>query len=359
MKVCINAGGTGGHIYPAISLAKFLKTQGDDFFFIGNQDSMEENVAKQNNIKFYPVKNYGVFKNTWKMKKRAVSSSMKSFRIALKYLKAEKPDILVAFGGYVAVPVVLAAYWLKIPVLLHEQNALAGKANRFLARFAKGIALSYANSAASFKGKETRLTGNPRASDIANFTKDAAILEEYGLSQEQPIVYFVMGSLGSLSINKVLIEMLHNYPLENTQIIISGGIKNTKLLERELADMPYIKVFPQVDQVKLLPFVDLVVSRSGATGLAEIMASGTPAILIPSPYVADNHQYYNAKAFVDEKAALMLEEKDLSAERLYKKIKQVLDDEALREKLHIQAKALSYPDATEKIYQWMKEMIHE
>lgn len=358
MKVCINAGGTGGHIYPALSLANFLQKNSDSFFYIGNKDSMEETLAHKHQIQFYPIRNYGVFKNTFKMKWRTFTSSIKSVFTALKYLKQEKPDILVSFGGYVTVPVVLAAWLLRIPVILHEQNAIAGKANRLLSRFARGIALSYEPIKDDFPKKKIRIIGNPRAYDIAQLEKDYSILDQYNLSAQQPIVYIVMGSLGSYTINKIMIDMLQTYPFDCVQFIISGGTKNTSSLQVAFENHPNIKVYSQVDQVKLLPFVSVVVSRAGATSLSEIITSGIPSILIPSPYVADNHQYYNAKYFVDRSAAILLEEKDLSKESLVQVINSLLEDDHLRLSIKESTQALSYPKATEELYQWMKEIVY-
>ncbi len=359
MKICLCAGGTGGHVYPAVTLAKYLKETGDTFFFIGNSQMMEEAVCQQHNFRFLPIHNKGLFKNTFKSRFEAMTSTIRSFFDARKYLKHEKPDLVMGLGGYVTVPVGLAAFSLRIPLLLHEQNALPGKANKFLSTFSKGVALSYASSASYFKGKTTRLTGNPRASEVALQRPDASILKQYGLEKNRPILYIVMGSLGSGSMNRFLVELFEQFDFSEFQVLISGGVQNTQKLQKALEKFEYIHIYEQIDQVAMLPFCRVVLSRAGATGLAELMASGSIAILVPSPFVADNHQYYNALDLVEQQAAVMLEEKKMTPQEMYDLIVDLQTNEPKRQQLRENALRLAYPTATADIYQWMKELVND
>lgn len=359
MKVCLSAGGTGGHVYPAVTMAKYLKQKGDSFFFIGNQNQMEEKVCQEHGFRFLAMEVSGINNSTFKSRIKAIIPTIKGFRTARNYLKDEKPDLVVALGGYVTLSVVIAAYTLKIPVLLHEQNALPGRANKFLVKFARGIALSYESSRSYFEKYNPRVIGNPRASEAIQRSVDSRILEDYGLSLDQPILYLVMGSLGSGSMNRFYIDLFNQFDFKDFQVLISGGVKNTNKLKQALGHLDHIHIFEQVDQVGILPFCSMVVSRAGATGIAELMAVGSVTILVPSPYVADNHQYYNALDLVQREAALMLDEKTMTGQELYDLIMDLMNNAKKREQLSHHARQLGYPQASTDFYQWMEEIVNE
>lgn len=356
MKICITAGGTGGHIYPALALADELSGRGHDIIYIGHDEKMEATIVPKTGYPFYGIKNSGLTPGILN-KIKAVASQFGAVKAAKKILKDQQVDLVVSFGGYVTFPVCQAANQLNIQYIIHEQNAFAGKANKMLEKKASAIVICYEHARQFFTNPNTHLLGNPRSSMIHQSLLDSNILEKLDLKKEDPILYFVMGSLGSETVAKILCEMINDNDFGDTQIVISTGVNNYEIYEQNLNKE--VSLHQQLDQVSLLPHVDLTVSRAGATAVAELMAFGVPSILIPSPYVANNHQYFNAKAVVDEKAALMIEEKDLSAAKLYRMISDLLKNESLRLQMKENTQSLAFLNASEQIANLVEKVNNE
>lgn len=344
MKVCVCAGGTGGHIYPALALANELNKRNHEIIYIGHSKKMEAKIVRnETEYPFFGLNNAGLTRGLL-TRIKALISQFGAIKDAKKILKEEKVDAIVSFGGYVTFPVCIAAQQLKIPYYLHEQNAFAGKANKALEKKAKAVFICYEKVRTSFSNPATHLFGNPRATDLMESTHNANILSDLGVDANKPIVYLVMGSLGSSSVAEIIIEMVNQYDFENVQLVISSGVNNYKVYQDGLKKTVFL--YEHLDQASLLRYCDLVVSRAGATSLAELMAVGVPSILIPSPYVANNHQFYNAQACVEAQAAIMCEEKELSASKLYHLIKDTLDDSKLLNKMKENTSRLSFPKAS-------------
>ena len=354
MKICITAGGTGGHIFPALALASELSDRQHDIIYIGHRDQMEATLVKAASYPFYGLSNKGLSGSVFK-KIKALYSQFGAIKEAKQILKKEKVDMVVSFGGYVTFPVCEASKQLGIPFILHEQNAFAGKANKAIEKHAAAIVICYEHARQYFKNPNTILLGNPRASMVKDQQLNEHILKEYGLSNDKPIVYFVMGSLGSETVNTLIAQMINEIDISGIDIVISSGTRNYHIYENLLKKE--VAVFQHIDQVSLLPHCSLVVSRAGATSIAEIMAFGVPSILVPSPYVANNHQYFNAKACVDQGAALMLEEKDLSIESLSQMIKNTLHNPELLASLKQNTALLANTDANDKIADLVEELL--
>lgn len=334
MKIVMVAGGSGGHIYPAVSLAKECVNKGHEVFFIGANDRMEKTVIPAMDFEFVGL-NVKTTRGGISQKINSGISMLKSYFQAKKVLKTRHVDMVIGFGNYISVPVVLAAKSLKIKTVIHEQNSYVGRANRFLDEKVDLVIGSYAENKKQFKNPKLVILGNPQSSVAANCIKDDTCIIELGLDPNKKTLVIFMGSLGSESVMENILEYF-KLTDGSYQIIYATGLKHfdkAKAYENE-----YIKILPQIDGVKVMKSSTLLLSRAGATTLAEITAIGMPSILIPSPYVPNNHQYYNAKALVDLDAAVMLEEKDLSAQSIRDLVEEYMHDDAKREEIAKNAK---------------------
>lgn len=346
MKIAMVAGGSGGHIYPAVSLAKELEKRGHEVTFIGANDRMEKDV-----IPTYGFKFIGLDTKTTKgglVQKVSSLLSMRKSYIECKKILKDNYDLVMGFGNYISVPVIMAASKLKIKVVLHEQNSFVGRANRMLDKKADLIITSYEESNKQFKNPNIITLGNPQSSVAAKVTKDQNVLKELNLDLNKKTVLIFMGSLGSESIMNV---MLDYFKLLDTnidyQIVYATGVRHYD----KVKDLKFknVHIFDKVDGINVMANSDLLVSRAGATTLAEITALGMPSILIPSPYVPNNHQYHNAMALVDKKAALMIEEKDLDAFKLKELIEKTLNDESKLKDLSLKSRMLSNDNVVDDI----------
>lgn len=355
MKVCLTAGGTGGHIFPAIALADACKAASMDVFFIGNKDKMEALEVPKAGYTFFAIENKG-YRGSLIAKIGVLFGQFGAIISAHKIIKREKPDLVIGFGGYVTVPVVLAAKINNVKVLLHEQNAIAGKANIFLSRFADGIAVSYPESLHQFKNKDVRLIGNPRATVALNTTGNGNQIETLGLNPKKKTALIVMGSQGSESVNEVLKKFIGIAASSEHQYIIATGRKHYAEFTEHLTVPENVKIVDFVDQIRLLTEIDLLIARGGATSAAEMLAKGVASVIIPSPYVPNNHQLHNALALSDKKASICIEEKDLTEQGLLKVADELLSNDTLRLSMAAAAKTLGLPDALYRMAEWVKEI---
>lgn len=354
MKVMIAAGGTGGHIYPALALAEMIKKKEPEteIVFFGSDNRMEANVIPDAGYHFYGITMSGM-NGGIAAKASSLISLIKAEGQCRQILKKEKPSICVGFGNYISVPLIKAAHALGIPTMIHEQNSFAGKANRYLAKYADAIVGCYQSNLEQFPADKTRLLGNPEASLAGETVWDPSEIEKIGLDPEKPFVIFMMGSLGSSSVSAVIDEAL---PMLNTdyQAIIAAGKANDYIFA--YASNQRIKIVPYVNGKMMLKGCALAVLRAGATTMAEIGAIGTPSILIPSPYVPNNHQYHNAMELVNAGAAEILEENDLNANVLAEKVNDLMKDIAKRKQMKENALKSGHRDAADQMIAWMKEI---
>lgn len=355
MKLLIVTGGTGGHIYPALALAEYAKKQNKktEILFVGNDDRMEATEIPQRGFAFRGLHTSGLTGNPLK-KAKAIMQMGFAYQKAKKIIRDFQPDVTIGFGGYVSAPVMLAAHSLHIPTIIHEQNSVVGVANKVVAKKVDQIVICYEKCLEVFDKKKTSLLGNPRATLAAQAKLDEKYFKSLGLIKEKPLILIVMGSLGSTSVNDMMSEALTKYQAD-AQILYVSGKANYEMMKHRFTN-PNIKVVAYVDQLAILPQVDFLICRGGATTLAEITALGKPSILIPSPYVAHNHQYYNANVLVEHKAALMMEEKILNAETLLKNIQLLLNNEKLRITMGEHAKELGFPHACEAFLMLINKM---
>lgn len=357
MKVMIAAGGTGGHIYPAMALAEVLKEKSADseIVFFGSDNHMEAMVIPQAGYRFYGIKMSGMTSGI-RAKIRSALSLIRGEVFCRRMLKKEKPDICVGFGNYISVPFIRAAHRLHIPTMIHEQNSFAGKANRFVSGIADAVVTCYESNAKQMPKANIRLLGNPEASLADRTVWDPSILKEMGLDPEIPFVVFMMGSLGSSSVSRVIDEACALFD-PSFQVVIAAGRSNEYTFTT--GSQGRIRIVPYVDGKAMLKGCALAVTRAGATTMAEIGAIGCASVLIPSPYVQNNHQVYNAMELVRQDAAVMIEEKDLTAEHLAETVNGLMKDEERRSKIRENAYRAGRREAAEDMISWMEELINE
>ena len=262
-------------------------------------------------------------------------------------------------GGYVCGPVVYAAAKMGIPTIVHEQNSVPGLTNKFLSRHVNKIAVCFEEAKAYFPAEKTVLTGNPRASEVIK-ASGTGVLKKYGFQSDRKTVLIFGGSRGARPINDAVMDALKDLANRQYQVLyVTGDVHYERVADmlkttgkpKNVVVEPFIHNMPDV-----LAACDLVVARAGATTLAELTALGIPSILIPSPYVTNNHQEKNARSLTDRDAAVLLLEKDLTGQLLLKELDAVLMNELRLSKMKEESKRLGIRDAADRLYTVMAEL---
>ena len=356
MRILISAGGTGGHIYPALAIIEGFKKYDKDLevLYIGTKNRMEKDIVPKNGIPYYGIEIYGLSKNIFKDIKDVFLIFKAKKEIKKKMLEF-KPDVVLGIGGYVTYPVLSVAKSLHIKTFIHEQNAIPGKTNKMISKYADIIGISFKESAKYFPNKNVLYTGNPtgiRALNTPRITKSSL-----GLNDDKPLVVVVCCSLGSETVNNAMKGYLKTLENKDYQVVYITG----KNLYEEFIKIKYpknVKVLPYLDNLTgLLKETDVLVARAGASTIAEVLSLKVPTIFIPSPYVANNHQYYNALSLKNDNLALMLEEKDLSIPNITKNIENLLYNKDKQIKIKNNLNKVSTLDSTKIIYDAIKELI--
>lgn len=357
MKIIIATGGTGGHIYPATALAEKLLSddKNNEILFIGNYDRMEATEIPKSGYRFIGIK--AAKFNESKNKLNSIIVLYKAYKECLHILEDYKPDIVLGFGGYVTVPVIMAAVKLKIKTIIHEQNSLPGLANRTLGHFVDKVVVCYESAKEAFNEKKTLLLGNPRESAALNYVRDPSIFKQFGLDCSKKTLLIVMGSLGSVSVNEKMMGILEGLKQKDFNIIYVTGRGNYQTVIDNISESENLKIVDYIDQFNIAGNCALVVSRGGATSASEYMALGVPTIIVPSPYVTNNHQYINAKEMFDQGASYLLEEKDLNVNNTISIIEKLMNDDEKLKEMSIAAKKMSHPNAAYDIIDLMKEVV--
>lgn len=352
MRIIFGTGGTGGHLYPALALASYIKKQEpeSEFLFVGTTDRLESRVVPEMGYAYRGLDLQGIFGSPLH-KVKAVMKFVKSISKSKKVVCEFQPDIVIGFGGYPSSSIVLAASQLGVTTMIHEQNSIIGLANKILIKHVDAIIACYEKAQKEFPQDKTYLYGNPRASQVLEMAQ-RDLKAEFELDEQKATVMIVMGSLGSSSVNQIVREAIADFAVKPYQVIFVTGQKQYQETIDALGDVPLnVKVVPYIeDMPSMLKTVDLVVTRAGASTLAEITSLGAASLIIPSPYVAMNHQEYNARALYEKEAALMILEKDLTKERLVRTIDETLQDEKKLASLKHNAMLLGTPNASKDIY---------
>ena len=357
MRVIISAGGSGGHIYPALGIINKIKEKepNSEFLYIGTHNRMEKDIIPEYGIPFETIEIYGFNRKKIMKNFKTISCFLKSLKKCKKIIKKFNPDVVIGVGGYVTGPVLYSAHKLGYKTFIHEQNSSPGKANTFLSKFADKIAVSFKSSMTSFPEYKTVFTGNPCSEDAIK--KEAINKTELGLSENKKLVLFVMGSLGSSKMNDILLKTMSLFNNKDYEILFVTGTSSYKEISKNKFPNN-VHVVPYVENMtRIMKKTDIMISRAGASTLSEIIALKIPSILIPSPYVTDNHQYKNAIDLINKEAALLIEEKDLKGDILVRTVDQLLNNQNKIEEIKTNLEQLNIPNSATKIYDELKELI--
>ena len=358
----MTGGGTGGHLFPAIATAQEFKRQlpGTEVLFVGTRRKMDSGSLEAYGFTSRSILSYGVKGKNIIQLTKALATLPLSYVQAIRILREFRPDIVFGVGGYVTGPVVAAAKSIGIPAIIHEQNSVPGLANRKLGRIVDRICLSLPGSAQFFPKEKTVHTGNPVRKKILDLLKNDGGAEG---TTEKPTLLVLGGSQGASEVNRLVMEafLAPEYNLSSKlHLIHQTGENDLKMVidgYREAGVRVNVKPF-FTKMEKVYERADFLVSRAGATTLSEIAVLGKPAILIPYPYAADDHQTKNAEFYVRGGGAMMYQEKDLTGSFLAERILELVSDERKLEKMGQAMRELSWPDAPEKIVACCLELIN-
>lgn len=366
MRILLTGGGTGGHIFPLFAVAKEIKDHQEvqnpleqmEFLFIGPFNGLSKELFTVNNIQTKSVL-------TGKLRRYfSLRNFLDIFLLGIGIIQAlwkvwfYMPDVIFSKGGYGSVPVVIAGWLYRIPIIIHDSDAVPGLANRFLSFFATRIAVSFEQAAKYFKEYKVAVLGNPVREDISMGSKDKA-KEIFHITSDRPILLVMGGSQGAQKINDIILEALPQL-LDHAEVIHQTGQKNYEYVQEKVQE----KVFtPHIESsYHLTPFfknelkdvlvaADLIVSRAGSNTLNEIAVVGKPSILIPLQHSASDHQRENAYVFAKDGASIIIEEPNLTPHLLLDKITELLRDKELLKTMGERAREIARPEAAKLIAQ--------
>lgn len=362
MKVLVSGGGTGGHIYPALALIRTIKKENPqaEFLYVGTENGLEANIVGKENIAFKSIVITG-FKRSISLENfKTIYRFLKGVSDCKKIVKEFKPDVVIGTGGYVCGPVLFAAAKLRVPTIIHEQNSVPGLTNKFLSKYVDKIAICFEQVKEFFPEEKVVYTGNPRATEVVQ-VENKGSLTQFDLQDGVPTALIVGGSRGARAINETVLQSLPLLAEKQYQILyVTGEVHYDQVLKelQSIGVSSNVKIVPFIHNMQeILPIVDVVVGRAGATSIAEINALGLPSILIPSPYVTNNHQEKNARVLVEHGASILIKESELTSKQLIESLDTVLLNEQKREKMKIASKQLGMPNASQVLFTVMGELI--
>jgi len=357
-RIVITGGGTGGHVFPAIRVAKAFSRVGTDILYIGSKDSMEEKLAKESSIKFKSV-------NTGKLRRYfSLENFVDPFKVgvgiieSIKLIKNFDPEVVFSKGGFVSVPVCIAAWRLKIPIVLHESDVTPGLANRILMKMAYKICYSFKESEKYINSEKAVLTGNPIREELyEGDIKKAKIVS--GLEEDLPVIFVCGGSLGSVELNDLIKNSLKKL-LPICQIVLQCG----KGKQIDLGNIAHKNRLFQVEflgmkaMANFYKFADIIISRAGAGQITELAFLAKPSILIPLGLNASRgDQIVNASILEKKSAAVVLQSDNLSEEVFVDAVKSLIKDKKLKDKLSKNIKKFFYKNAVQSIVKVIKDAV--
>ncbi len=364
MKVIIAAAGTGGHINPGIAIANKIKEKEPDseIIFIGTNRGLENDLVPRAGYSLKTIQAYGFNRKISLDNFKKMYKTFRSIGEAKKIIQEFQPDIVIGTGGYICVPVGMAAKKARIPIILHESNAFPGIAIKMLSKKADTILLGFEDARKRIpNAKKIVVTGTPtkvKYIEVSN-SQRIQLIKQLGLQVDLPIALCFGGSQGAQSINESLVQIIKQQKNSNYQIIWAAGpaqyeqVKE-KLIEcqMEIEHLQRVKIVPYIyNMEEIMNIVDLVVCRSGAMTITEISNVGKPAIFIPFPFATENHQEYNAKVLEKVDAARIILDKNLTADLLNDMIENMVSDAEKLKRMGKNAKNISIENVEEKIYQ--------
>lgn len=363
MKVLLAGGGTAGHINPAVAIAKMIQKQEPDskILFVGKKNSMEETLVQKEGFSIAFIEIAGLKHRLSLENIKIAAQAVKGVSQAKKIVRDFGPDVVIGTGGYVSGPVVFAAQQMGIRTVIHEQNVIPGLTTKLVSKAADKICISFEPSRAYFKQKDKLvLTGNPVRGEFFALNRSEA-RTKLGLDS-RPFVFATGGSLGAETINQCMVELIKKQAAEKQmQIVLAAGKTGYPQVMKQLAGIElgkHIKIFEYIYNMHdYIIASDIVVSRSGAITCAELTAVGRPAVLIPSPNVANNHQEFNAKAIADGGGAVMVKEDENTIINVLYEVKKLVKDEKRRSIMQDKSYQMGIRNSANIIYQTIRELL--
>ncbi len=348
-RFLIAGGGTGGHLFPAVAVAEKIKSMipEADILFVGTKSKIEGNVVPKLGYKFSSIWIKGFSRKLTAenllFPVKLIVSALQSLAINMKF----KPRVAIGSGGYVSGPAIWGASVMGAKIILIEQNSYPGVTTRLLEKYAKEIHISFEDSKKYFRDKnKLHLTGNPVRESLKPIDRIEA-LNSFGLSSERRTLLILGGSLGAGTLNSAAAGSAEKLTAEGIQIIWQTGNNYYDSYKKYSSD--FVKVVPFIDSMNFAySSCDLMLARAGATTIAEVLVLGIPSILVPSPNVAENHQYYNAKSLADKNAANLIEDKNIR-EKITEEVLNLIKDDSALAGLKENALSLGRPDASSVI----------
>ena len=366
MRALLCGGGTAGHVIPAIAIGEIIERnfKGAEIAFAGRCGGEENKAYRQTGHKLYEVDVCGLRRSLSINNVKSIFKMIKSSRVAYDIIKEFKPDVIIGTGGYVCYPFLRQGARLGIKTVLHESNVYPGLVTRVISKKCDAVMLNLEGTRKYLKSDEnTVVVGNPTLSDFTAISK-AEARRRIGVRDSEFLLVSFGGSLGAEVLNNTVGEMVSNYTFDGKRVrhVHSSGRKNYDTMKRN-----YPKAFEEKGNVKILPYIenmpilltaaDLAVTRSGAMTVSELCKSATPSILIPSPNVTANHQYVNATYMTERGAAVLIEEKDLTARGLYEKIAELMSSPERMAQMSRRARACAKKDTECAVVKVLSEIL--
>lgn len=359
MRILISGGGTGGHIYPALAIADGIKQRIADaeILYVGTREGMESTIVPQAGYNFESIDVSGLNRKSMLKASKSLAKFPKSIFQAWSVVKRFEPDLVIGTGGYVSFPVVFAGtLFPSCRTFIHEQNAYPGIANRHLAKRVNCTMLTFAEAEQYLQAKEVRITGLPVRKQFIDINRTDAY-RKMGLSSTRFTLLVFGGSLGAASINSAMLDIVEKMMEKDIQIIwITGNDAYPSIIrdidERLAAkkNRGVLKCLPYLNNMEdAMACAQLAVCRSGASTISELAVAGLPAILIPYPYAAENHQEKNARALAEKKCVDMVIDEFLDGQTLYKKIQYWLENEKELQEMAANIRKEGHPEALSDI----------
>ncbi len=363
MRVLFAAGGTGGHINPALAVAGEIRENYPDseILFVGTKDKMESRLVPQAGFDFTTISISGFqrklsVKNFFKNIRTLFYLISSSFQTR-KIIRTFKPDVVIGFGGYVSGPVLRCAYKMGVPTAIHEQNAFPGVTNKALAKKVDKVMITVESVRKYFQPKnECVLTGLPVRGEMLKADRDFS-RAQMGIRDDEVLILSMGGSLGAKAVNEAAVELISKradekgyrflHSMGRYGLWVPDKIKENGV---DLDSHKNIEIREYISDMDVcMSAADIVICRAGASSLSEIEALGKASVLVPSPNVAENHQYHNAMALVNNNAAIIIEEKDLTGDRLIKEVDLLVKNKEKRDEIGRNALSMAMPDAKKRI----------
>lgn len=366
IRVIVSGGGTGGHIFPAVSIANAIKEKCADaeILFIGADGRMEMERVPQAGYRIVGLPVRGLIRPLWSPRNIGVMMDFaKSRNMVKKIIREFKPDVAVGVGGYASAPTLNAAYAMGVPCLIQEQNSYAGVTNKSLAKKVRKVCVAYEGMERFFPADRIVLTGNPvRQNLLDNKISKTEALQTFGLQADKRTVLIIGGSLGARTVNESVLEHLDDIRSSGVQFIWQTGKIYKKKIDEALEQVP------KLDNLYVTDFIgnmdaayaaaDVVVSRAGASSISELCLLGKPCILVPSPNVAEDHQTKNALALSSKDAAIFVADKDARQTLVNIAIETALDDTKLKS-LSENVSKLALRDSANRIAEEIFKLVKE